>query len=268
MMFFKKLIGFVIPIATILTIIFFILLNSPTLAESILHLNEYDQVALINKLIAYLPIIWFALLFISLSLIFGVSFKTKKKRVLWFVPLPFILIFLMGTTTSTLPLDTFLLKNGASLEKEMLKLQKKPTLKSEELKLYEMSIHFKNPALQTGSYMVTRLKNPTTNLQDEYWYFPLNPINKWKKDKNPIINREYEPIGVKDINWQVVPDIIKETKEKLQRKDIYYPGINMVLLFPINDEWQWRVSVIDIRGTSIGNMIYDLDGKLIEDEIP
>lgn len=270
MAYFKRILLILMSLLIVGGIIFLVILNSPTLSESILRLNEYQEVALQNKLTTKIPYIWLTLVIISLLILIRVGIKTKRKW--WFylvtLPLPVIIVFIIGTVTTTLPLDHYLLVDGESLEKEFDTLQQKNTLKSEDLKIYDVSIHFRNIPLQSGTYMVARVANPTTKLQDEYWFHPLNPINKWQKDKNPVITRDNQPISSKEIDWQVVPDIIKETKQRLKVKETYYPGINMVLLTPDGDNsFEWRVSVHDIRSHSVGTMTYDLEGHLLTDEI-
>lgn len=270
MTYFKRILLILMSLLIVGGIIFLVILNSPTLSESILRLNEYQEVALQNKLTTKMPYVWLILVIISSLILLRVGIKTKRKW--WFylltLPLPFMIVFIMGTVTSTLPLDHYLLVNGESLEKEFDTLQQKNTLKSEDLKIYDLSIHFRNIPLQSGTYMVARVANPTTKLQDEYWFHPLNPINKWKKDKNAVITRDNKPISSKDIDWQVVPNIIKETEERLEVKEVYYPGINMILLTPSGDDsFEWRVSVHDVRSRSAGTMTYDLDGNFLDDEV-
>lgn len=268
MLAFKRIFITLISIMIVSSLSFIIILNNTTLSESLLHLNEYQQVELRNQLITYMPYVWGLFSLIGLGILMSIFFKTKNKWLLLTFPLPFLIVFLMGTVTSTLPLDTFILKNGSSLEKEITKLQKRHTLQSEDLKIYDFDIHFKNIPLQSGTYMVTRVANPTTELQDEYWYHPLNPIHKWKKANNPRIDQQHDPIAVKDINWQLVPDMLADTNKRLQKKQTYYPGVNMILLIYRNNHWEWNLSIVDIRGHHIGDITYDLDGNFLDDSAP
>lgn len=270
MIYSKRIFSLIISAFIILGIIYLIILASPNLSESILNLNEYEQVKQQQFLITYIPYFWMALLIASLSLICWFGIKKKYSFLYWLVslPIPFILIFIIGAGTATLPIDHYPLKTGESLSREMDKLQKRKNLQSEDLKIRSLSIHFRNIPLQSGLYMVARVDNPSTKLQDEYWYHPLNPISQWKKDRNATITTNETPISMSDIDWQVIPDIIAETNQRLAQKTTYYPGIKIILLLPSNDGWQWRVGINDIRDHSAGNMIYDLKGNLIGDELP
>lgn len=270
MVYLKRVFSLIISAFIILGIMYLIILASPNFSESILNLNEYEQVKQQQLLITYIPYFWIIFLIVSLSLIcwFGI----KKKRSFWYwllsLPIPFVIIFIIGAGTATLPIDHYPLKTGENLTKEMNKLQKRKNLQSEDLQIRSLSIHFRNISLQSGLYMVARVDNSSTKLQDEYWYHPLNPINQWKKDSNATITTNETPISMSSIDWQVIPDIIEETSERLSKKTIYYPGIKIILLLPSSEGWQWRVGINDIRDHSAGNMIYDLKGNFVGDELP
>ena len=245
-----------------------IVLTNINIAENWFGLDEFTVAATRNQVISYLPFLWYFVmaLLVVLALIFGIR-KRKKSLFYWIdtlVILPGIL-FAFGALTTLLPFDRNFFREEASASAIMTKLTDKKTLKDQEIQLISYSYHVRNVPLKSGVYAVARIINPTTKLQDEYWYYSTNLLQKWQKDSDTIELPIQETISFHEIDWGVIPKVIKETEKRVEKLDHYYPGVSIVILNGSQGKWTWTVGVDDIRGHTALNLVYDLSGNYLSE---
>lgn len=246
-----------------------IVLNNPTIAENWVGLNEYEVAAIKDTLLRSLPYIWltaslFCLLF---AIIYGLR-KKKRGIMYWLLTVVGIpsLLLASGILTTTIPIDQSLFRESTSTTKIMGQLVEKNSLKGRDIQLLSFSFHIRNVPQKSGVYAVTRIINPETKLQDEYWYYPTNLLNKWTKATDSISLPVEETIDYNEIDWAVIPKIIKDTEHRVSRlSDRYYRGVDIVILNSFQDEWRWTVGVEGVRGHTEKNYVYDLSGTYLSE---
>lgn len=240
-----------------------IVLNNINIAENWFGINEYELAEMKNQLIQVVPYIWYSVigLFIVISLIMGV--KKRRKPLYWLAMLvifPLIMLIIGGVST-TIPFDKNNFREEKKAEEIMTSLSELKLLKGKDLQLISFSFHIRNVPLKSGVYAVTRVINPTTDLQDEYWYWSTNPLMKWRKDADEFPIPAQKTISFDEIDWKVIPKVIKETEHRVNKLDTYYPGVSIVILGDAGDRWTWTVGIQDVRGRTSLNMVYDLEGN-------
>ena len=243
-----------------------VVLTNINIAENWFGLDEYTVVETRDQVIGYLPLLWYFViaLMIVLALFFGIR---KRKRALFYwigtlVILPSILLA-FGALTTLLPFDRNFFREEASASAIMAELTDKKALKDQEVQLISYSYHIRNIPLKSGVYAVARIINPTTKLQDEYWYYSTNLLQKWQKNSDTIELPIQETIAYNEIDWGVIPKVIKETEKRVAKLDHYYPGVSIVILNGSQGKWTWTVGVDDIRGHTALNLVYDLSGNYL-----
>ncbi len=88
-------------------------------------------------------------------------------------------------------------------------------------------------------------------------------LQKWQKDSDTIELPIQETIAYNEIDWGVIPKVIKETEKRVAKLDHYYPGVSIVILNGSQGKWTWTVGVDDIRGHTALNLVYDLSGNYL-----
>jgi hypothetical protein len=243
-----------------------ILLTNVNLAENWLGIDEYTLVETRNQLTQYIPYVWYLaiILAVVIAVIHGIR-KKKKSPFYWLfsvIILP-IAIFAIGAVTTWVPFDRNYFREETSASAIMEELTDKKVLQGQDVQLISYSFHIRNVPLKSGVYAVARVINPTTNLEDEYWYYPTNILQKWKKDSDTMEISNGDTISYDKIDWSVIPKIIKDTESRVAKLDRYYPGVSIVILNSSQGEWSWTVGVTDIRGYTALNYDYDLSGKYL-----
>ncbi|MBS7576363.1 MULTISPECIES: hypothetical protein [unclassified Enterococcus] len=260
-----RILTILIPIILFLVIVFILVLTNINFSNLLLGWTEYQTAEFKDNLIKALSILWW-LGFVPILMITILIFW--KKRTKWWLGLIFLIassslwtIIGVGTTISTFKSELF--QNETKTSSAMKSLLEKPDFKNQEVQLINYSLHFRNPVLKTGSYAVTRVLNPKTKLQDEYWYDPTNPIFKWSKNTNEISLSYKQTINYQEVPWAIIPKLLKETDNRVKQLPAYYRGVSIVILSQSNDSWIWTVSAEDIRGYTTYTNTYSLDGEFI-----
>lgn len=264
----KKWITLFIVVLLIFGLIGILILTNVNFSNLIFGWSEYQTAEFRDNLIKALSILWW-LGFIPILMITLLIFW--KKRTKWWLGLIFLIvssslwtILGVGTTISTLKRGVF--RSQTETSSAMKSLLEKPDFKGQEVQLISYSLHFSNPVLQTGSYAVTRVINPSTKLQDEYWYYPTNPIIKWSKDSDNINLSYNQTINYQNVPWEIIPKLLNETEKRIKQLPVYYRGISIVILSQSNDSWIWTVSAEDIRGHTTYTNTYSLNGEFIAEK--
>ncbi|KAF1298062.1 hypothetical protein BAU15_09430 [Enterococcus sp. JM4C] len=262
-------------IASVLILLFWLLvigsvlglvvLNNVNLAENWLGINEYELAETRNRMIRLIPVVWLVGTGLMMIIFLVTGLKKRKKLTYWLVTLLVIPVgsLIIGCFTTYLPFDRNDFRDEAKTAAIMGKLSDLKLLKGKDLQLISFSFHVRNVPLKSGVYAVARVVNPTTDLQDEYWYWPTNPLMKWKKDADEITIPVSQTIAYDKIDWTVIPKIIKETEASINELDTYYPGVSIVILNGSSKRWTWTVGVQGIRGHTDLNFEYDLAGEYI-----
>lgn len=266
----KKMSKFLILLIIIISIFFLLtifIVTNINLSNALLGWSEYQAVEFRDKLIYFLSLGWWFILFIIIIFGFIISVKNFKKR--WFIGILIIIIstgiwYLIGVSTSISTIDQNIFRKKMSSYSAMTSLLKKKDLRQKDIQLISYSLHFRNPVLQTGVYAVSRIINPVTELQDEYWYYPTNPFLKWSKTSNNITLPVDETISYNKIPWDLIPKMLSESKQRVNKLPVYYRGISILILSESGGRWYWTLSAEDIRGHNTYSDIYSLEGKYIE----
>jgi len=245
-----------------------IVLNDLTIAENWFGLSEYDVVKTRHQWLRTIPYFLIAGIVIWMigNLILGIK-KRRKSVVYWvgtMVLVPLIVVF-VGIISTWLPADRQLFRAADSTESIMAALPAQSAFKGQEIQLISFSFHIRNVPLKSGVYAVTRVINPVTNLQDEYWYYPTNILTKWKKASNTIELSQDETIDYTAIDWAVIPKIIKDAEKRAAELDHYVPGVSIVILNGSQGEWHWTVGLNGIRDRTEINYVYSLAGDYLSE---
>lgn len=263
-----RIILFLIVILFIAIISAWVVFNDLTLAENWFGLSEYDVVATRNRWLQTIPYFLTAGIVVWMlgSLFLGIK-KQKKSFFYWLITMiviPMIVVF-VGIVSTWIPADRQLFREPASTQKIMAALPNQSSFKGKNIQLISFSFHIRNAPLKSGIYAVTRVINPNTNLQDEYWYYPTNLLTKWKKDDNTIELSQEETIDYDAIDWRIIPSIIKDAEERAEHLDHYVSGVSIVILNGNQGEWTWTVGVDGIRDRTEINYVYSLAGKYLSE---
>lgn len=243
-----------------------IVLNNLNFSETFFGLNEYQTVEARHQLIRWLPYIWCLILvgIVLTLLIIGLT-KRMKNIFYWLTTVLLIpsIFLVIGVSSTIVPIDQNVFRDEQKITKYFNQLKQKNPSKDEDILVESLSLHTRNPILHSGNYAVVRWINNETQLQDEYWFYPTNLFMKWKKDSSPTTISLQQSISFDAIDFTVVPQIIKETEARVEKKDVYYTGVSIVVLVITEKQAYWSVGVDNVRGYTELNMKYTLDGTFI-----
>lgn len=264
---FIKFITIFISIIIIFLVFGIFISTNINLSNALLGWTEYQTIEFRDKLIYFSSIGWWIILVIIIVYGFMFTIKNFKKR--WFLGVIIIIIstglwYIIGVGTSISTVEQGIFEKKTSSNSAMSSLLEKKDLRQKDIQLISYSLHFRNPVLQTGAYAVSRVINPVTKLQDEYWYYPNNPFLKWSKSSNNITLPVNETISYNKIPWDLIPKMLSESKERVNKLPVYYRGISIVILSESNGKWHWTVSAEDIRGHTSYSDIYSLEGVYVD----
>ncbi|MCD5003377.1 hypothetical protein IV487_12985 [Enterococcus saccharolyticus] len=245
-----------------------IVLNNLNLSD-FFGLNEYQTVETRHQLIRWLPYIWCLILTGTVLTLLIIGLKKRTKNIFYwlisFLLIPGIFLF-VGISSTIVPIDQHVFRDEQAITKYFNQLKQKNPSKNEDILVESLSLHTRNPILHSGNYAVVRWINNDTQLQDEYWFHPTNLFMKWKKDSSPTTINLQHTISFDTIDFTVVPRIIKETEARIEKKDVYYTGVSIVVLVITEKQTYWSVGVDDVRGYTKVNMKYTLDGTFISED--
>lgn len=241
------------------------------LMENWLGYNEYQVAAMHDQFRRALPTLWLGFLAIVclVLLLTGVA-KRKKAIIYWLVTLvliPLVWLFL-GVGLEFLPVDRQIFREEKQLAAVFQALSRKAVFQDKDPEVVSLSLHIRNVATQSAVYSVLRLVNPTTQMQDEYWYYPLRLIRPWLKSATATpLSLKYS-LPLSRIDWAAVPRMLQDAEARLQTADRYYRGVGIVILIPPMQEdgaWTWSVGIQDARGRTSYHIRYSLQGDFLHD---